>query len=167
MCSTAAITPSVRRKERRMTPHDITLICSDVDRLDSGAFSQYFYDTLFELAPDARAMFPAEMDEQRRKLMSELAALIELGTAAGAGRMGDFVTRAQRLGRRHERYGATGGHYELVGVALLAALRQSIDDWDADHEHAWRVLYATVAETMREGAAMRPPTDVAAMVHAD
>ena len=139
-----------------MTPHDIELIRLDLATLDADLVANEFYDTLFDLAPQARSMFPADMGEQRRKLMAELGALVELGTAADEGRIDDFVERARRLGRRHVGYGAEGSHYELVGTALIAALRCAVVGWDAQHEHAWSVLYATVAETMQEGAAARP-----------
>ena len=139
-----------------MTPQDIDLVRYDLATLDADGFAVDFYATLFDLAPEARSMFPEEMAEQRRKLMAELGALIDLGTAAESGRIGEFIDRAHRLGRRHVRYGAEGPHYALVGSALLTALRHAVDGWDDHHERAWTVLYTTVAEVMREGAAQRP-----------
>jgi truncated hemoglobin YjbI len=35
-----------------------------------------FYDRLFEVAPQAKAMFPAEMAEQRQKLMATLGVVV-------------------------------------------------------------------------------------------
>jgi hypothetical protein len=35
-----------------------------------------FYDRLFEIAPTVRVMFPADMTEQRKKLMAMLAAVV-------------------------------------------------------------------------------------------
>jgi len=136
-----------------MTPHDIDLVRRDIDAIDADELAIDFYATLFDLAPEARTMFPDDMTQQRRKLMTELSALIELGTAAESGRIGDFVDRAQRLGRRHVRYATEGSHYAVVGSALLTALRHAVAGWDDDHERAWTVLYTTVAEVMREGAA--------------
>jgi hemoglobin-like flavoprotein len=136
-----------------MTPTDISLIHADVALLDADAFSQDFYATLFELQPDTRPMFPDSMDGQRKKLMSELTVMIQLGTTERAGNLDDFVNRAQRLGNRHHGYGVTSEHYTMVGIALIEALRRAISTWDDEHTHAWQSLYATVAETMREGAA--------------
>jgi hemoglobin-like flavoprotein len=136
-----------------MTPDDISLIRTDVALLDADAFSQDFYATLFELQPNTRPMFPDSMDAQRKKLMSELTVMIQLGTTEGAGNLDDFVSRAHRLGNGHHNYGVTGEHYTMVGIALVEALRRAISTWDDEHEHAWQTLYATVAATMREGAA--------------
>jgi nitric oxide dioxygenase len=35
-----------------------------------------FYDRLFEVAPQVKAMFPADMKEQRKKLMATLAVVV-------------------------------------------------------------------------------------------
>ena len=42
--------------------------------------------------------------------------------------------------------------YRPVGVALLAALRETVDGFDDEHARAWSTLYRLVADTMREGA---------------
>lgn len=144
-----------------MTPDDIEMVRHDIGGIDADELARDFYATLFDLAPAARTMFPDDMGEQRRKLMNELATLVDLGTSAGEGRMEAFVDRAHRLGRRHVRYGAEGPHYELVGTALLSALSRAVTGWDDRHEHAWTVLYTVVAETMLEGAEHAATLDAA------
>jgi len=135
-----------------MTPHDLTLIERDTSTLDPDPFADRFYSTLFELAPAARALFPDDLADQRRKLMAELTAMIGMATSSLEGELDRFVTRAHRLGARHIGYGATPAHYDIVGAALVGTLAASVPDWDAEHELAWTRLYTLVASTMMEGA---------------
>ena len=137
-----------------MTPFDLELITRSAGGLDPDPFATSFYDTLFELAPPARTLFPADLSDQRSKLMAELSTLIGFATAATEGDVDRFVARAHRLGARHTAYGAAPEHYDIVGVALLAALRDHVADWSDDHETAWTLLYQLVATTMLEGATL-------------
>lgn len=137
-----------------MTPTDLDLITRSATELEPEPFATCFYDTLFELAPSARALFPADMGEQRAKLMIELSTLIGFATSATEGDVDRFVARAHRLGARHTAYGAEPEHYDIVGAALLAALREHVAGWSDAHETAWSRLYRLVATTMLEGATL-------------
>lgn len=135
-----------------MTPHDLALIGNGAATLDPEPFAELFYDTLFELAPTTRDLFPHDLADQRRKLMAELTSMVALATSSVAGEFDRFVERAHRLGARHVAYGATASHYDIVGTALIGALSQSVPGWDSDHEIAWTRLYGLVATTMLDGA---------------
>lgn len=140
-----------------MHPHQLDMIERDgvVLRQRPEEFARVFYDTLFDLAPDTRSLFPDDLTTQRMKLVVELDELIT--TAVTWRERGDgFVDRAHELGARHDGYGVTAAMYRPVGVALIAALRETVDGFDADHERAWTTLYRLVADTMREGA--HPPS---------
>ncbi len=139
-----------------MTLDELTLIEADgaVVRTKPDEFARSFYAALFELAPQTREMFPDDMTAQRGKLVAELEFLIEAATgSASTGDLAPFVERARELGRRHVDYGVTGHDYAFVGDALLAAVAEHADSWDADHERAWRKLYRLISDVMREGAA--------------
>ena len=133
-----------------MTPEDLQLIESDAGRVtdEADAFATVFYSTLFELDPSARRLFTTDMAEQRRKLTDELAVLVGLGLEASRSGLDGFERRAGALGRRHRRYGVTSRHYDTVGVALLAALRRRLPDWNDERERAWTRLYTLVADVM-------------------
>lgn len=138
-----------------MTPDELDLIAADGElvRADTGSFSVKFYETLFEIAPATRDLFPDDLVAQRGKLVNELAFLVEAATSSrDAGDLGRFVERAHDLGRRHVDYGVTGADYAPVGVALNAALRSSIEGWDVAHELAWTKLFRLISDVMREGA---------------
>jgi len=133
-----------------VTPDQLELIdqAAAVVETDPDRFASTFYDTLFELSPQTRALFPHDLADQKGKLTDELAFLI------GAARDLDaFVARANDLGRRHVGYGVRNEDYAPVGVALTVALRECMqDDWTAAHEAAWSTLYTLIAGVMRDGA---------------
>ena len=136
-----------------MTPDELRIVQADGEtvRSDAEAFSSAFYDTLFEIAPGTRALFPDDLVAQRGKLVDELGFLVAAASEA-SGDLDPFLARARELGRRHVGYGVAGADYEHVGAALLAALAQAVPDWDIAHERAWTRLYRLIADVMREGA---------------
>lgn len=148
--------PGRRRYAAAVTPEELELIAADghtVSTLGDG-FARRFYDTLFEVAPSTRELFPDDLVAQRGKLVDELSFLVAAATASASdGDLGPFLDRARELGRRHVGYGVRGADYAPVGVALLAALRDSIPGWDDDHDAAWTKLYGLISDVMREGAA--------------
>lgn len=134
-----------------MTPDDLTLIRQDAEAIDPVRFAPTFYQTLFELAPGVRPLFPSDLTDQQRKLTAELMTMVSMAVDLTDGSHERFVERAQRLGARHVEYGATIHHYGVVGTALITALASAVDGWDDRHHRAWSRLYATVSATMLEG----------------
>ena len=110
----------------------------------SEAASVLFYDRLFEIAPQVRAMFPADMTEQRKKLMMMLAAVVN-----GLGNLDSILPAASALAKRHVGYGAKAEHYPVVGSALLWTLEKGLGDaWTADVADAWTAAYGTLSGFM-------------------
>lgn len=136
-----------------MTPEEITRIEAAAASLPAVAesFSRFFYDTLFEIAPELRPLFPDDLGEQEAKLFDELQALITLGLDLSDGGT-SFTSRAHDLGHRHVDYGTQPVHYELLGQALLVALAEFVPDWGPTDRAAWIRLYGLVAQTMLEGS---------------
>lgn len=138
-----------------MTPNELELVMRDgQDITDSpDAFAATFYDTLFEIAPETRPLFADDMTEQRVRLVGELLTLLTAATAwRSTGSLDGFVERAKQLGHRHLAYGVEAPMYEAVRVALLAAIGDTVSDFDDAHEAAWTKLYGLVADIMQEGA---------------
>jgi hemoglobin-like flavoprotein len=65
-----------------------------------------FYDRRFEIAPAVKAMFPADMTEQRKKLMATLAVVVN-----GLGNLESILPAASALATRHVSYGAKAEHF--------------------------------------------------------
>jgi hemoglobin-like flavoprotein len=113
-----------------------------------------FYDRLFTLDPSLKPLFAkADMQEQRRKLMQAIAAVIN-----GVDHLDALVPTLEALGRNHRGYGVTDRHYETVGAALLWTLEQGLKDaWTPAAKSAWTAAYTTVATVMRRAAAAAKP----------
>jgi nitric oxide dioxygenase len=54
--------------------------------------AELFYDRLFEVAPQVKAMFPADMKDQRKKLMATLAVVVN-----GLGNLESILPAASAL----------------------------------------------------------------------
>ena len=107
-----------------------------------------FYDRLFELDPSLRIMFPADMTEQRKKLMQMITAAVK-----GLDRLEQLVPVVQDLGRRHATYGVADAHYATVGAALLWTLETGLGEaFTPDVKDAWTAVYVLLATTMKDAA---------------
>jgi len=100
-----------------------------------------FYDRLFEVAPQVRAMFPADMTEQRKKLMAMLVAVVN-----GLANLDSILPAASALAKRHVAYGARAEHYPVVGSALLWTLEKGLGEaWTPELADAWTAAYGTLS----------------------
>ncbi len=132
-----------------MSPEQLELVAATAAKLDADSrqFGQAFYERLFHLAPDVRAMFPADMTAQSTKLVDELVYLV-----GAAGDLERFLADARELGLRHAGYGVAAAHFGPVEEALVFALEQALGtDWTEEAAAAWHGLYWLVAESMQQG----------------
>ena len=114
----------------------------------SDEVSKFFYGMLFTLAPNAREMFPANMEVQRSRLLRALVHVVQL-----VDRPDDLVPFLRQLGRDHRKFGVITSHYEAVGTALLAAVKRfSGEAWTDNVERAWAEAYTIMARSMLEAA---------------
>src|SRR6516162_9132197 len=91
-------------------------------------------------------MFPADMTEQRRKLIATLAFAVN-----GLANLQSVLPAASALAKRHIAYGAKPEHYPVVGAALLWTLEKGLGDaWTA--EAAWAAAYGALSSLMIEQA---------------
>jgi len=111
-----------------------------------------FYDRLFEIAPSVKSMFPADLTEQRKKLMATLAVVVN-----GLGNLESVLPAASALAKRHVSYGAKAEHYPVVGAALLWTLEKGLGDaWTPEVAGAWSAAYGTLSGFMISEAYGRP-----------
>jgi hemoglobin-like flavoprotein len=103
-----------------------------------------FYDRLFEIAPQVKAMFPADLTEQRKKLMATLAVVVN-----GLTNLETVLPAASALAKRHVGYGAKPKHYPVVGAALLWTLEKGLGEaWTPELAEAWTDAYSTLSGYM-------------------
>ena len=137
-----------------MTPDQVKLVQESFSKVApiSEQAAVLFYDRLFEIAPSVKAMFPADMTEQRKKLMATLAVVVN-----GLANLDSVLPAASALARRHVSYGARAEHYPLVGGALLWTLEKGLGDaWTPEVAAAWTAAYGTLSGFMISEAYGRP-----------
>jgi nitric oxide dioxygenase len=137
-----------------MTPEQVQLVQESFSKVapiaDQAALM--FYDRLFEVAPQVKAMFPADMTDQRKKLMATLAVVVN-----GLSNLESILPAASALATRHVAYGAKAEHYPVVGSALLWTLEKGLGEaWTADVAGAWTAAYGTLSGFMISEAYGRP-----------
>jgi hemoglobin-like flavoprotein len=129
-----------------MTPDQVQLVQQSFSKVvpiaDQAAV--LFYDRLFEVAPQVKPMFPADLTEQRKKLMATLAVVVN-----GLGNLQSVLPAASALARRHVAYGAKAEHYPVVGAALLWTLEKGLGDaWTPEVADAWTTAYGALSGFM-------------------
>ena len=129
-----------------MTPQQVALVQTSFKKVVpiAATAADLFYNRLFEIAPETRSMFPADLTEQKGKLMSML------GTAVtNLHKLEAILPAVKDLGTRHKGYGVTAAHYAPVGAALLWTLEQGLgSDFTPDVKAAWTETYTALAGVM-------------------
>ena len=139
-----------------MNPTQIKLVQESFAKIApiSETAAVLFYDRLFEVAPQVKAMFPADMKEPRKKLMATLAVVVN-----GLGNLESILPVASALAMRHVSYGAKKEHYPVVGAALLWTLENGLGDaWTPELADAWTTAYGTLSGFMISEAYGRSQT---------
>lgn len=112
--------------------------------IDPDLVGDTFYSKLFNDNPSLRRMFPKNMEQQYRKLIDMLSAIV-----ARLERLHELSNDIAALAQRHSGYGVRPAHYRLVGKALLWTLKQGLgNDWTKDVEEAWTLCYNILSEAM-------------------
>lgn len=133
-----------------MTPEQIKLIKLTFSQVmsDKEGVGRMFYDRLFAIAPETKAMFHGDISAQSRKLMDTLALAIGMLRDTPS-----LVKVLQELAVRHVRYGVTEKHYGLVGEALIWTLERRLGAaFTHEARAAWTALYGAVCEIMLDAA---------------
>ena len=129
-----------------MTPDQVKLVQQSFAKVApiSETAAVLFYDRLFEIAPQVKAMFPSDLTLQRKKLMATLAVVVN-----GLGNLESVLPAASALAKRHVGYGARAEHYPVVGAALLWTLEKGLGDaWTPETAAAWTAAYGALSGFM-------------------
>lgn len=144
-----------------MTPAQIRIVQRTFAKLEHNAtgFSAIFYDRMFTLAPETRALFRSDLKAQHSKFMKVVAevmqlhlrALISLPVTSKAGTE-SAIPGADWAGQMHLAYGVKLEHYDVMKEALLWALERSLgEEFDQNAADAWSSAYDILADAMRSG----------------
>ncbi|QPC84223.1 hemin receptor [Phototrophicus methaneseepsis] len=115
-------------------------------RLPTG---KLFYDRLFELAPQTKALFVnTEIEAQGDKLVRMI------GVAVGALSQPDaLIPVLVGLGERHLNYGVTDEMYNPGGEALIWTLRYVLGaEFTKEVQEAWLSVYSLMVQVILDAA---------------
>jgi hemoglobin-like flavoprotein len=129
-----------------MTPDQVKAIQESFAKVVpiSGQAAALFYGRLFEIAPAVKPLFRGDIEEQGRKLMGMLGAVVN-----GLGDLETILPTASALAKRHVDYGVKPADYEPVGEALLWTLQRGLGaQWTPEIEAAWTEAYTVLADFM-------------------
>lgn len=127
---------------KELLKSSIALLPADINRS-----TVIFYQRLFELAPEVRELFPADLSKQARKLLDTLTWVVR-----HVDRPEDLLRALHALGERHAGYNVQVDHYAAVGSALMWMFQQCLGDkFTDDMEEAWINAYAFISAEMERG----------------
>ncbi|SOE01410.1 globin family protein [Caenispirillum bisanense] len=137
-----------------MTPSQIALVretfAQVVPMRDQAA--ALFYGRLFELEPNVRPLFRADLAVQGQKLIASIAMVVR-----ELDRLDVILTDVKAMARRHVTYGVQERHYAVVGDALLWTLEKGLGAaFTAEVREAWTAAYGTLAGAMIAAAREEP-----------
>src|SRR5262245_32509782 len=124
-----------RGEDRMLTSRDIALVRASFARIVpiQEAAADLFYDRLFVIAPKLRVLFPADLRQQKMKLMQMISTAV-----GGLHNLDELVPAVKALGARHAGYGVTAADYAVVAEAFLWTLEQGLgEDFEPNVRSAW------------------------------
>lgn len=110
-----------------------------------------FYERLFEKYPGVRPLFNTPPEEQHKKLMASLSAIVSSVTKPEV-----MVPYLHAMGIRHLKYQTQDAHYPAVAENLLAVLDEHLSkegEWTREMHDNWAAALDTVAGIMIDAAA--------------
>ena len=106
-----------------------------------------FYERVFTLAPEARALFGVDIALQASRAMAAIKTAVD-----GLGDIEHLAPFLIRLGARHVRYEMQPEHLDVAGEAFLWTLDQGLGDmFTPEVREAWAAAYGVIARAMLTG----------------
>jgi len=106
--------------------------------------SSSFYENLFAIAPELRALFRGDLNDQGMRFMATLATIADL--------LDDPETlgpELESLARAHAGIGVRAAHFAPMGSALMVTLGETLGPaFTPDLHAAWRAAYDNFAGEM-------------------
>lgn len=109
-----------------------------------------FYERLFEQYPSVRPLFNTPPEEQHKKLLASLGAIV-----AGVTNTEKLLPYLRAMAIRHLKYGTKNAHYAAVKENLLAVLEEHLTKegtFGPELQNAWSEALDVVNSVMIEAA---------------
>lgn len=110
-----------------------------------------FYERLFEKYPAVQPMFHTPPEEQHKKLMASLGAIVASVTNPEV-----MLPYLRAMGIRHNSYKTEAGHYEAVAENLIAVLTEHLSkegEWTEEMQANWAEALTVISGVMIDAAA--------------
>lgn len=110
-----------------------------------------FYERLFTKYPQVRPLFHTPPEEQHKKLMASVGAIV-----AAVENPDRLLPYLHAMGIRHLKYKTEAGHYAAVGENLIAVLAEHLSvegEWTDEMAKTWEAALTFVSKQMIEAAA--------------
>lgn len=106
--------------------------------------SQRFYELLFEIAPELRAMFRTDIESQGMRFMTTLGLILDDIDNPEALR-----PHLERLAKGHAVLGVKPEHFVPMGTALVQTMEETLGDgFPPEARAAWEEAYNHIASEM-------------------
>lgn len=105
-----------------------------------------FYERLFEKYPAVRPLFKTPPEEQHKKLMASVGAIV--ATVTQPEKMLPYL---HAMGIRHIAYGTENAHYPAVQENLVSVLGEHLSkegEWTPEMEENWNTALKVISDVM-------------------
>jgi hemoglobin-like flavoprotein len=136
-----------------MTPEQVSLITQSFDEMwpIRRNLAASFYNRFFAIAPDARHLFPDDMQRLHVKLMDTIAAIV-----GALDNRALFQSIISHTALQHARFGVSSSQFAAFGDALIWSLEQQFGAaFTPELRQAWIALYEAVQSEMMAGSVPR------------
>lgn len=108
------------------------------------AITKRMYEILFEHHPETKLLFKDAAADQHKKLAAAVGAY-----AANIERLDVLGDAVEKMAQSHVRTGVKPEHYPMVGVSLLAAVKDVLGDAATDEVlNAWKEAYFFLSDIL-------------------
>jgi nitric oxide dioxygenase len=142
----AALRAAIGAGAMTVSDDDIRLVRESLPRIRERLVpaSTIFYENLFAVAPDLRALFRPDLATQGMRFMSTLATIADV-----LGDPEELGAELDDLARAHARVGVRAEHFKPMGAALLVTLGETLgSEFTSRLQEAWRHAYDHFAAEM-------------------
>jgi hemoglobin-like flavoprotein len=115
---------------------------------DGVRFGKRFYEILFSIAPETRALFTTTPSEIQERMFVDMIWL----AVRSLSRLEALTPALVELGARHAGYGIQEAHFAVNKRALLETLREALGNlMTPDAEAAWSQTHDVISAAMLRG----------------
>lgn len=103
-----------------------------------------FYEHLFEIAPQTKKLFTADMNQQGTMLMTSLSLAV-----SGLSDMENTLPSVRALGERHYSYGVKPEYYQSAVESFIWSLEHHLgDQFTPELKESWTIAFQSLADAM-------------------